>query len=351
MKETGMKLHGTKLIIVSAIALASAITFAESIESPTLTTFTAGTPAKASEVNDNFDALKTYGEAIDSNLTNLETEVSTLQASHTTLSETVSTQTTDINTLNVTATSLNTSVTTNTNSISALNTSVSNLSTDATNTAADVTALTAQINSQAETISALETKIEALEAASGGSSSDEFSIEVRGDGNLIGYTNRVLFNFDKPYILVKTTHGFATIRGVYDSTGYYLDGYDELTASAGRNGYVYYTDNACSQNPSRVVKSDDLPQLVFTKVANTIDTKNFIYQEGKGTYFIEAGTVFTKTSSETTMYSYDSYEDSCNSQTISENALITPVIPVTQNTHGLQSTYSTITIDGYSSPN
>jgi hypothetical protein len=141
----------------------------------------------------------------------------------------------------------------------------------------------------------------------------------------------------------------ATIQSPHDGTGYYLEGYDELSESAGRNGYVHFSDATCSENPVRVITTS--PQLFFTKTANIIDENNFIHQAGKATYFIEAGTAFTKTTSETTLYTYSSYEDSCNVKNIPANALITPIVELSQEVHDLKSTYSTITIEGYSTPN
>lgn len=56
-----------------SITLAAGLSSALAAPVGTLTTFTAGTPAKASEVNANFSALKTSADAADTRLTTLET--------------------------------------------------------------------------------------------------------------------------------------------------------------------------------------------------------------------------------------------------------------------------------------
>jgi hypothetical protein len=266
-----MKLNGTKLISASVLSLIATITQAETIAAPALTTFTAGTPAKAAEVNANFAGLKTYGSALN-----------------------------------------------------------------------DV------VNAQSVLIEALEAKVAELESAETGEA-DDFTIEVYGDGELLGYTNRVLHNTDKPFIQVKTQHGMATINGLYDGVGYFLDGYDVLSDHAGRNGNVYYTNDTCTEGASRVIDSNQIPQLFFTKVANTIDNNSFI-NNGKATYLIEAGTAFTKAASESNMYSYNSWNNSCDQALVAVNSLITPVSEISFESHGLKSNYSTISIEGYASP-
>lgn len=88
----------TILYLFSVLALAMAgTTQAGTVTIPNM--FTAGTPAKAADVNANFDAVKTATNDNDSRISKLEADNATLKADNTTLKDTVSQMQADIKAL------------------------------------------------------------------------------------------------------------------------------------------------------------------------------------------------------------------------------------------------------------
>jgi len=102
--ETLMLSFGLLAVLAGDVARAGSVTG--------LTTFTAGTPAKAAEVNANFTAVKTAVDNNDSRIAALEASVAALQASVTTLQGSLATAQSTIATLQSDLTAAKASITT-----------------------------------------------------------------------------------------------------------------------------------------------------------------------------------------------------------------------------------------------
>ena len=90
-------------------------------------------------------------------------------------------------------------------------------------------------------------------------------------------------------------------------------------------------------------------QLFFTAEANIIDANKFI-SDGNTSYLIGAGTTVTKTTSESDLYIYNTWSNSCDSFTVPSGSLVIPAVALSEAVHGLKSTYNNITIEGYAAP-
>lgn len=373
-----MTLTGNKLLSVAVVLAASQIVQAENIAAPDLVSFEAGTPAKASEVNGNFEGLKTYGEGLQDIVEDQETRISDLETSTNALSVTVGEHVTDIielqtskttNTAAITAlqssvltnnsgiannvsniTTLQTSVATNTSNIATIETSTStNIASLQATTTTNTTAIstlessdTTQdglISAQANLISALETRIEELESSSDGSG-DVFNIAVYGDGVLIGYTNKVnTFSTNKYFIPLKTSYGMLSLESAYDPYSFRLRNYDTIrNERAGESSYLsLYSDDTCETLVYARGSGDGNP-VVLTKVANTLDETILFATEDK-LYQAAAGTILNNNA--TDIYAIES--DTCTHQAWFTSGLTIPVTEITD----LKVNYTTLEVDGY----
>jgi len=381
-----MTLTGNKLLSVAVVLTASQMVQAEEIIAPDIVSFEAGTPAKAAEVNSNFEGLKAYGEGLHGLVEDQETRISGLETSTDALSLTVDGHTTDI-------AELQTSDTTNTAAISALQSTASSnssdiasLQTDSANNGSNITALqtsvatnssdittieasastntsniatlqsttanntsaistlessdTTQdglISAQADLIDALEARIEELEASSGG---DTFDIAVYGDGDLIGYTNKVnAFSPNKYFIPLKTSYGMLSLENAYDPYAFRLRNYDPIrNERSGETSYLsYYSDDTC-ETLVYALGSGDGNSVVLTKIANTLDETILFATEDK-LYQAAAGTILNNNATE--IYAIES--DVCTQQAWFTSGLTIPVTEITD----LKVNYTTLEVDGY----
>lgn len=375
-----MKLTGSKLLNSAILTLASTA----AIAAPDLVEFSAGTPAKAEEVNSNFSNLKTFTTGIEGRVTLIENSgrsdtISTLQGKVTALE--IVDHSAPITALNSRVTPLEsldlpTVLPTLQNKVSAL---------ESVDHAAPVTALTNRVTllenvdhstpiitlqgrftPLESSISTLEGKVTALENSdisaeildlqtriaaleSSSPSTDTYTISVYGDSELIGHTNGVLlFDDSLPYLAFKTPLGMASLGGVGNSNNYYLNGFNGISGQVSKNTSIYFTDAACSADPSQVIISNEGTQFSFSKSANVVDDNYFISNTVKS-YIINAGTTITKTTTDSNLYALSTWGGgSCSSEIlIPTGSLIIPATELSEGIHNLKSTYSSITIDGY----
>lgn len=288
-----MKLHGTKLILASAVALTTSMTQAENLESPQLTTFQANTPAKATEVNTNFTNLRKY------------------------------------------STDLNQVVTTQAALIEELEEKVAEVNANFTDLRKYSTDLNQVVTTQTALIEALEEKVAALENENS-NAGDGFTIPVKGDGELIGYTNEVVATFYDPTIILKTDHGITSITRRSGNGKYQLKQYDNMFKDD-VSFSVNYSDSNC-QNPVSAINSRHESTALFTKTANILDS-NLLFEDGNSVYTATKGTIFNTQATE--IYRLDNNVCSKDSDFTAGATL-----PLTELTT-LKSVYNTIEIEGY----
>lgn len=374
-----MKLTGSKLFSSVIFTLSSTT----AIAAPDLVEFSAGTPAKAEEVNSNFSNLKTFTSEIDGRVTvienasrsdaisSLQEKVTALEAvDHSAPVTALNNRVTPLENLDLTTAlpALQNKVTAlesadHLTPVTAIDTRVTSLenvdhSTPITTLQGRVTPLESSVlilegkvttlenNDVSADILDLQNRVTALESASPASNS--YTIEVTGDGVVIGHTNKIAHNIDKPFIALKTIHGMAALRAVDGSTEYYLTGYDALTNKASHDETIVFSEASCTDNPTRTINNYAGSQLYFTQVANTTDDAFYVSNSVKS-YIVDSGTVFTKTASDIDLYTYSAWDGSCNPMTMTAGTLMFPLTELSDGVHGLKGRYSVISIDGYSS--
>ncbi len=286
MKGTGMILNGNRVIVASALLLAVNLANAAA---PSLVEFTAATSAKASEVNANFESLKTYAAGLEDVL-NAQTAL-----------------------------------------ITALENKATAAETERTSIEGKVTLLETESENLQSQISALE-------------NGEKYTIAVYGDGGLepIGFTNTPKTSNDKQYMVIKTAHGMATLKSKYDSTEYILQDYDPLSDDADSNS-IHFSDSSCT-NPITVLSQNEIgASLFFTKVKGVTDVAIIATSESSA-YIAAAGSLF----SDTIIDFYQPNNGACElSSSYVQGSVYIPVVEMSEQTHGLKSSYSTITLEGY----
>jgi len=280
-----MNLSGNKIIAASALFLAVNLANAEA---PDLVEFTAGTAAKAAEVNSNFDDLKTYSESLETVIDAQAALITALEGKAT-------------------------------------------------------TADTARAALE-EKVTALETKSTDLQSQISSLGGDDgYTIAVYGDNGdePIGLTNAPKISNDKQYMILKTPHGMATLVTGQDE--YILRDYDPLSDDADSNS-IHYSDALCN-NPVSVLGENDIGNsMLFTKEAGVLDTPKIATNE-ESAFLAEAGTEFSNVS--ISFYSKDSTGECVDSSEYVTGSIYIPVVEMTEALHNLKHSYTSIRLEGY----
>ena len=389
-----MKLTGSKLFSSVIFTLASTT----AIAAPDLVEFSAGTPAKAEEVNSNFSNLKTFTSEIDGRVTVIENAgrsdaISSLQEKVTAL-EAVD-HSAPVSALNNRVTplenlDLHTALPALNNKVTALElvdhsapiTALTNrvapleildlpttlptlqnkvIALEAVDHSAPITDLTNRIapleildlptalptlqgkvtaleNSDISAeILDLQTRVSALENTN---ITDEYSIPVYGDGILIGNTNRIPSLQIGGKMFIKTVYGLLRLKGDYNG-GYRLASYNPHNDDRDDH-YATYSDDQCL-NPIFAVSPGEGNPLIFTKNIGVVDTAQIFAGETQA-WIIEAGTTFNKTN--TSFYNKNS-GPCVVSEWYPVNTITIPMVNLNPDIHGLKHTYNEISINNY----
>jgi len=170
-----MKLNGNNLI-VGALLSASAIAANADISAPDLNEFTAGTPAKAAEVNENFEGLKAYSESmqeliqaqallieeLENKAENLESQNTALSSRTTLLENQNTTLRNQVSALETADTTLSNRINQNTGLVNSVSTRTASLETLTTALSTDVETLITDSAGLATRVSTLETSADAI---------------------------------------------------------------------------------------------------------------------------------------------------------------------------------------------
>lgn len=380
-----MKLNGNNLIATAIFTLVST----PIIAAPDLIEFSAGTPAKAAEVNSNFSDLKTFATEIDGRVTviensgrssainELQNKVSTLEAlnlgtelpnlsnkvtalesvDHTTPITNLSSRIAPIEALNLgtelpaltnkvsalEAVDHTTPITTLQNRVTPLETATSNLETKVTALEnVDHTTPIADLQTRVSTLEDVDhvttdenqqTQIDALLDAH--PDVDPFTTAVYGDGELIGYANMSKYRTANNFLTLKTDYGHIAIgrsEGVFVTRSY-----DPLTNSIAGSYSVKYSDSNCTMPVGTVFTYG----LLITKVAGEFDAEQLIVSE-TDTYYAASGTQFSYLD---TLYNLSADGLSCTSESIPSYML---AYPITNISAQLKPSFTTISVEGYS---
>jgi len=200
---------------------------------PSLTEFSPGTPAKAEEVNGNFETLKEYTAGLEAAVETQAALIAAFEASITALEE-------------------------KTDNLEIDNATLNQAITDFQNTAPI----------------------------------PEFNTPVMGDGLVIGLTNYIPSIQVGGKMFLKTDYGVLRLKGNY-SGGYRIANYNEHNDDSD-DQYESYSDSQCT-NPIFALSSGDGSPLIFTKTAGITDNDQIIIGSTNA-WVIEAGTAFSKDS-------------------------------------------------------
>lgn len=128
-------------------------------------TFEAGKPARASEVNDNFNSLDSAIDDLQGDLFTLNLFATGTSNDLSSLSSTVSTQGSNLSTLSTTVSGHTTSITSIQNSISAINTDLSSAETAIGSLESDVTTLDSVVTANTDDLSLLDSVVSSIETS------------------------------------------------------------------------------------------------------------------------------------------------------------------------------------------
>lgn len=287
-----MKSIGNKLIVL-AFGLATASMTLQAAEEPKLIKFEPHTPAKAQQVNSNFNELRRYGK---------QTATELLEA------------------------------------LDALKTRTAEL--EAVDPSQDIS----EIQNAITTLQKRVTKLEK------NSTTEEYTIPVWGDcdgecgeENLIGYAKSVPSFLDTRFT-IETELGRVSLRRPWDDGNFYLQTFDEVSERSRDLEYTLrYPTSGCTGDMYLVTKGK---HFFFTEPSTTGITYNQVLTTNNSVYVIEEGTQIT--TNQNTFF--NGTPSNCEEDTNIENG--TPVLlakEINEATYGtsLKQSYSSIKIEGY----
>ena len=194
----------------------------------------------------------------------------------------------------------------------------------------------AEVNANFEALKA------AVKALQNKSDTDRYTIPVYGDGKLIGHTYDQAFfadlTSDGVAFLLKIKFGEAQLSRRYQEAGVF-----RLT-SKDYNSNLYslaFLASDCSQPVIAITKKD--PAL-FVKPDNTIGYDRLVITFDSKSYVVKGDTPFAITSAPLYRMNNNTCEESTDIMTPRYTAVVEEL---NEQDHGLKSTYSTVTVEGY----
>lgn len=366
-----MKLTGTKLIALAIGFTTAAPAFAA--DEPQITAFTSGTPAKAEEVNANFNASINYTTRSADELT---LKIESVEKAD---EEATATQALQIQGL---ATRVN-ALDGESGTIAQLTSKIEAVEKADSDSTADLLAqiealktrlsaldgeggkteeFTQVFNELDDRVDVLEEKVLALESQS--NTGDGYNIAVWGDcdgectdENLIGYAKDMpgLYEMSSDggtgIHLMNQQHGLIALNQIlkYEGTeaslaGYSLSTVEPISGLTVNSITLYYQDNLCTGTPYYGKTGEGI--IAITEQSKLQKEQIVTGNHNQLIYVTDSSQL---TASIPTLY-YFNYEGVCSEfdGLAQGNArFIIPLVEVTQETHGLKSKYSNIQINGF----